>query len=140
MDLKPLSNRHELVPLPFVKELRILLCTSWFLPDFFHRRGSRHFFAFADVQNLMAQHVEIANFIPRLGQYFGHPSPTLRPLTLVAPRCTPLQLSNFISLFPSLDDTLSPSIPSPSLQPKIQIIHSSHSPPRSYRDGCHPLG
>ena len=104
LDLKPLSNRHALGLLPFVKELRIPLCSNWFLPDLFRRRGSRHFFAFTNVQNLTAQYMEIGEFIPRLVQYFGHLSPTLRSLTLVAPRCTPLQLSNFISLFPNLDD------------------------------------
>ena len=36
--------------------------------------------------------------------YFGHLSPTLRSLTLDEPRCTSLQLSQFISSFPNLDD------------------------------------
>ena len=46
------------------------------------------------------------SFSPRLGHYFGHLSPTLRSLTLYAPRCTALQLSHFISLFPNLDDVI----------------------------------
>ena len=105
--LKPLSMRRALGLLPLVKDLRILQSASvprWFLPEAFNRRDSRHFFAFANVQSLTVQNLDVHRFIPGLERHFGHFSPTLRSITLEAPRCTPRQLSHFLSLFPNLDD------------------------------------
>jgi len=105
--LKPLSMRHSLGLLPFVKDLRVLQPPSqprWFLPQSFNRRDSSYFFAFTNVQSLAVQHLDLHNFIPGLERHFGHFSPTLRSITLEAPRCTPRQLCHFFSLFPNLDD------------------------------------
>jgi len=105
--LKPLSAWHALGLLPLVKDLRIPQSTSqprWFLPQSLDRRYSRHFFAFTNVQNLTIQNLDIRSFIPRLERHFRHFSPTLRSLTLEAPRCTSRQLSHFFSLFPNLDN------------------------------------
>ena len=106
-NLKPLSNRHTLGLLPFVKEMTILRqCNdySWLLPRFFLHRDPHLFFAFTNVQSLTVESLEIHKFIPELNRYFGHLSPTLRSLTLHIPHGTPRHLSHFISLFPNLND------------------------------------
>ena len=104
--LKPLSRRHALGLLPLVKELRVeqSLTHRWFLPQSFNRRTLRYFSAFTSVQSLTLQQLDIHRFIPGIERYFGHFSPTLRSITLEAPRCTPRQLSHFFSLFANLDD------------------------------------
>jgi hypothetical protein len=105
--LKPLLARHALGLIPLVKEIWIPwshTSPDWLLPQFFGRRDFRHFFAFTNIQSLTIQHLDIHEFIPGLNRYFGHLSPTLRSLTLGAPRSTPQELSHFISLFPNLDD------------------------------------
>lgn len=105
--LKALSNLHALGLLPFTKEVRILQVISkpyWFTPQFSRHQDSRHFFALTNVRSLMVQFLDIVSLAPRLGHHFGHLSSALRSLTLHGPRCTALQLSYFISLFPNLDD------------------------------------
>lgn len=105
--LKSLSVRHALGLLPLVKDLRILQPSTqprWFLPQSFSRRYLRYFFAFQNVQSLTVQRLDIQSIIPGLKHHFGHFSPTLRSITLEAPRCTPRQLSHFFSFFPNLDD------------------------------------
>ena len=103
---KRLSNRHALGLLPLVKELRVVQLhgPKSFPPQSFRSGNLRHFFAFTNIQSLSFDNLDIQKFIPRLDRYFGHLSPALRSLTIHRPRCTPLQLSHFISLFPNLDD------------------------------------
>ena len=104
--LQTLSNWHALGLLPFAREIRILQPVgdpTWFLPQYFSHRDSRHFFLM-NVQSLTIRYLDVIAFLPRLQQSLGHLSPTLRSLTLFSPRCTPLQLAHFISLFPNLDD------------------------------------
>ena len=139
--LKSLSNRHAMGLLPFTREIRILQRVyepHWFLPQFFSHRNSRHFSTLTNVQSLTVQCLDIISFIPGLEQDFGHLSSTLRSLTLDGPRCTPLQLSHFISLFPNLDDIVIRSfIPvpkifgevlvswtTPKLQGKLELVSS----------------
>ena len=105
--LKSLSARHALGLLPLVKDLRIpqsAFQPRWFLPQSLNHRGSRHFFAFTNVQSLTVHNLDIHSFIPGLERHFKHFSPTLRSITLSAPRCTSRQLSHFFSLFPNLDN------------------------------------
>lgn len=105
--LKPLSKRHALGLLPLVKDVQIQQsCTQprWFLPRSFSRRKLRYFSAFTNVQSLTLQQLDIHTFIPGVERYFGHFSPTLRSITLESPRCTPRQLSYFLSLFTNLDN------------------------------------
>ena len=106
-ELKTLSKPHKRGLMPFVKEIRV--CARyrwypWFVPRTFSRRNLHYFSAFANVQTLKVHYMEIYRFIPGIERYFGHFSPTLRSITLWAPRCTPRQLSYFFSLFPNLDD------------------------------------
>ena len=139
--LKTLSGRHALGLLPFTKDVRILHPmhdSRWFLPQFFSRRDARYFSALTHVESLTVPYLGIIPFIPGLEQDFGHLSSTLRSLTLDAPRCTPLQLSYFISLFPNLNDIVIRSFTpaskilgevrapwtAPKLQGKLELVWS----------------
>jgi len=90
-----------------VKEIRVkqtLGINGWFGPQAFSRRDLRYFSAFANVQALVLQRFQIYRFLPGIERYFEHFSPTLRSITLLNLRCTPRQLSYFLSLFSNLDD------------------------------------
>lgn len=104
---KPLSKLYGLGLIPFVQELRVERPPSgdgWFVPRAFSRRSLCYFSAFANVHTLGLEGVEICRFILHLQRYFGQFSPTLRSIVLSEPRCTPRQLSHFLSFFPILDD------------------------------------
>lgn len=109
--LKPLSGLHDLGLIPYITEVRVEQRvegwrreTSWFVPHAFSRRDLRYFSAFANVHTLRLQNLEIYRFIPRIQRYFKHFSPTLRSVALFEPRCTPRQLSYFLTFFPNLHD------------------------------------
>ena len=105
--LEPLSKLHRLRLIPLVKEIRVkqtLGINGWFVPQAFSLRDLRYFSAFANVQALVLQRFQIYRFIPGVERYFEHFSPTLRTITLLNLRCTPRQLSHFLSLFPNLDN------------------------------------
>jgi len=105
--LKPLSKLHGLGLIPLVKEVRVIQqpgSPAWFVPRAFNRRDLQYFSAFANVQTLVLQCLQIYHFIPGIKRYFGHFSPTLRSIVLSNLQCTPRQLSYFLSLFPNLDD------------------------------------
>ena len=102
--LEPLSKLRELGLAPLVKEVRVYQyhCeNAWIAPW----GSSNHTFSgFANVQTLRLEEPDIQLFIPGTERYFKHLPPTLRSITLCNPRCTPQQLSRFLSLFPNLDD------------------------------------
>lgn len=105
--LKVLSKLQERDLVPLVKEIQI--CARyrrrpWFVPRTLSDSNLRHFSALTNIQTLKLREVEIYRFIPGIEGYFGHFSPTLRSITLWDPRCTPRQLSHFLSLFSNLDD------------------------------------
>jgi len=109
--LKPLSKLHDRGLMALVEEIRVEQgvegwrgANSWFVPHEFSRHDLRYFSAFANVHTLRVQNLEIYRFIPGIERYFGHFSPTLQSITLFEPRCAPLQLSYFLSLFPNLED------------------------------------
>jgi len=107
-NLEPVSKLHKLGLAPLVKEIRVIqphrTGDYWFQPQTFSRRDLRHFSAFTNVQTLTLENVDISRFMPDIDRYFGHLSPTLRSIVLAQPRCTPRQLSSFLSLFSNLDD------------------------------------
>ena len=106
-ELRPLSKLHRLHLMPLVKEIRVKQfsrTSDWFVPHAFSRRDLRYFSAFANVQTLVLQGLRLDLFAPDIERYFGHFSQSLRSITLSMPRCTPRQLSHFLSLFPNLDD------------------------------------
>jgi len=105
--LEPLSRLHRLGLIPLVQEIRVERLRgvdNWFVPQAFGRSRLRHFSTFANVHTLGLQRVEIFHFFPHVERYFGQFSPTLRSIVLSDLRCTPRQLSHFLSLFPNLDD------------------------------------
>jgi len=105
--LKPLSKLHELGLTSLVREIRVRQfygSRPWFVPEEFSRRDLRYFSAFTNIQTLQLGELEIYRFIPGIERYFEHFSPTLRSITLNYPRCTPRQLSHFLSLFSNLDN------------------------------------
>ena len=107
--LKPLSELHHLDLIPLVKKIRVEQQVGWnsdpwLVPRAFSRRDLRYFSAFANVQVLVLQGLQIYCFIPGIERYFEHFSPTLQSIALYDPCCTPEQLSHFFSLFPNLDD------------------------------------
>ena len=77
---------------------------NWFVPRALGRRNLHYFFAFANIHTLKLQTLEIYRFMPRIERYFEQFSPTLRSLVLSYPRCSPRQLSHFLSLLSNLDD------------------------------------
>ncbi|KAF9643227.1 hypothetical protein BDM02DRAFT_1691974 [Thelephora ganbajun] len=107
-ELKPLSRLHKLGLSPLVRKIRVEQwewhTSSWFVPQAFSPTNLRYFSAFANVQALRLGNVAIHCFIPGIERYFEQFSPTLRSIALWGPRCTPRQLSYFLSLFPNLDD------------------------------------
>jgi len=108
-ELKPISGLHKLGLASLAKEIRVIqshhrMGDCWFEPQTFSRRDLRHFSAFTNVQTLTLQNVDISRFMPDVDRYFGHFTSTLRSIVLAQPRCTPQQLSSFLSLFSNLDD------------------------------------
>ena len=106
--LKPLFKLHGLGLAPLVEEVRVtqqwLIADPWFVPRAFSHRDLCSFSAFANVQTLMFRGLVIDRFIPGIERYFEQFSPALRSITLWDPRCTPRQLSYFLSLFSNLDN------------------------------------
>ena len=105
--LEPLSKLHELGLMSLVQEIRVdpsFCLTHWFVPQAFSRRDLRYFSAFENVQTLKLGDLEIHRFIPDIERYFENFSLTLRSIVLYRPRCTPRQLSHFLSFFPNLDN------------------------------------
>ena len=106
-ELKPLSKLHKLGLMPLVKEIWVEQHgNAWLVPQAFSRHDLRFFSAFANIEALVFERLEIPRFIPGVERYFGHFSPTLRSITFVRPLCTPQQLSHFLSLFPNLDNIM----------------------------------
>jgi len=93
--------------IPFVQEIQVVQphgADIWFVPRAFGRRSLLGFSAFTNVHTLRLQRLEIYRFIQHVKRYFEQFSPTLRSIVLSNPRCTPRQLSHFLSLFSNLDD------------------------------------
>jgi hypothetical protein len=119
-ELRQLSKLHRRGLMPLMKEIRVEQWRErWFTPQAFSPRDLRYFSAFANVQTLRLQNLDISHFIPGVERYFGHFSPTLRSIRLTKPSCTPIQLSHFLSLFPNLDDIKIREIPTRLPNPTI---------------------
>ena len=103
--LRPLSKLHKLGLIPHVKENWLGQGSPpWFEPQEFSPHDLRYLSAFTNVHTLKLRHLEIYRFVPGVGRYFGHFSPTLRSIILFEPCCTPRQLSYFLSFFTNLDN------------------------------------
>ena len=101
----PIRKMHTLGLLPFVKTVRIrgdpykLFCLKWF-----NRSTLRHFSALTNVQSLGIDNLDIPSFMPRIRQYFGSFSPTLRSLHLETPKGSNREVIFFIGSFQRLED------------------------------------
>jgi len=107
--LKPLSKLRGRGLMPLVQEIRVEQPSGMdkfcFLPWAFGRRTLHYFSAFTNVRTLNLQRLDIYSFIVcDIERYFGQFSTTLRSIVLSDPRCTPRQLSHFLSLFSNLDN------------------------------------
>jgi len=100
----PLLHLHKLGLLPLVEQLHIHQddydCRR-LSPQRLHRRTLP---TLSNLQELHIEYLNIPKFVPKLQRYFGHFSPTLRSLTLTAPKGTNRQIIYFIGLFQYLDD------------------------------------
>ena len=104
-ELKPLLQLYQLSLTPLIKEIRVEQHRDrWFAPQAFSSLDLGYFSAFANLQTLRFQYLDISLFMPDIERYFGHFSPTLRSIAFSKPCCAPSQLSYFLSLFPNLDD------------------------------------
>ena len=105
---KPLRNMHKLGLLPLVKNLRIRTqrCSfpETFSPIRFNRHILRQFSALTNVQELGIDYLDIPSFMSRIRRYFGHLPPSVRSLTLKAPKGSRRDIVYFIGLFQHLED------------------------------------
>ena len=139
-ELEPLSKLHELGLMPLVQDLRVRQhpgTDRWkFEPRGFSRLDLNYFTAFTNVQTLRLHNVDIYRFMPGIERYFEHFSPTTRSISLSHPRCTPRQLSHFLSLFRTWTTSkfIVPTHTSPPqpLNPPTPF----RSPHRNYEGGC----
>jgi len=104
---KPLEMASQFGFLPFVT--RVSVSASFedrvSAEDFtFSGWTRRKFSALTNVQELSIERFDIPSFIPRMREYFGQFSPTLRSLTLTIVKGTGRQVAYFIGLFPHLED------------------------------------
>ena len=104
---RPLKNSYELGLLPFVKRLRIRtgpsIRTSYtFAPKWLSGRTMSYFSALTNLQELGIEHLLMPGSMLTIQQCFGHFSPTLRFLALLAPFGSSRQILYFIELFPNV--------------------------------------
>ena len=97
---------HELGLLPFVRTLIIRSDSNHVMlsSEQFGNRTLHQFSALTNVRRLVLDHLDIPSFMPRIQQYFGHLSPTVRGLYLKAPKGSRQQIIYFIGLFEHLQD------------------------------------
>ena len=103
----PLQNAGRLGLLPFVKRLQVRRMNrdyEGFHPKRFNHHTLRHFSTLSNVQDLEIEDLDIPNFMPRVREYFGQFSLTLRSLALSRPKGSCRQIVFFIGQFRYLED------------------------------------
>jgi hypothetical protein len=94
--------------LPLVKKFQVREGTHPFHDRFSQLRFSyltlHPFQALTNVQELGIEYLDIPNLMPRIRRYFNHFSPTVRSLSLRAPKGSHRQIMYFIGLFQHLED------------------------------------
>ena len=108
---KQLRGMHKRGLLPLVKKFQIREMTPLnlcdcraFSPKQFDCRTLRHFWALTNIQELGMESLDIPSFVPRIRRYFKHLFPTVRSLSLRAPKGTHREIIYFIGLFQHLED------------------------------------
>jgi len=104
---KPLRMASKFGSLPFVT--RLFVYGDWPFGDrisskLFQYRSRRDFSALTNVRDLTISGLDVASFIPKIQQYFGQFSPTVRYLSLRQPLGSHRQIVFFIGMFPHLED------------------------------------
>jgi len=103
---EPLRDMHKFGLLPLVKKFQVYGepdCVNGFSQRLFNCRILRSFSALINVQELGIDYLNTPKFMPRVQQYFGHFSLTVRSLALRAQRAR-RQIIYFIGLFQHLED------------------------------------
>ena len=104
----PLPYMHRLGLLPLVKRFhirkRFFYRIDMFSPKRLNYHTLRYFLALINVQELGIDCLDIPSFMPKIRQYFGHFLPTVRSLSLRAPKGSTRQIIYFIGLFEHLED------------------------------------
>jgi hypothetical protein len=99
---------HKFNLLPLVKKLQVRDKASQYhhalSPKQFNCRTLRHFWALTNVQELGIEYLDIPSFMPRIRRYFKHLFPTVRSLSLRAPKGSHHQIIYFIGLFQHLEN------------------------------------
>jgi hypothetical protein len=107
---KQLRSMHKRGLLPLVKKFQIRQFPALYpghralSPTRFNCRTLRSFWALTNVQELGIEYMDIPRFMPRIQRYFKHLFPTVRSLSLRAPRGTCREIIYFIGLFQHLED------------------------------------
>ena len=103
---KPILWIYRLCLLPYVKNLRI--CSGHLGGDFHPQPLDflvlPFFSGLTNVQRLEIHQLDIPSFAQEVWRYFGHFSPTVKSLSLTAPRGSSRHLVFFVSLFQNLED------------------------------------
>ena len=103
-----LRSMHKFGLLPLVKKLQVrerpFQDKGAFSPERFSRRTLHHFWTLTNVQELGIEFLDIPHFMPRIQRYFKHLFPTVRSLSLRAPKGSHRQIIYFIGLFQHLED------------------------------------
>jgi hypothetical protein len=105
--LHPLEGLHKLDLLPYVKQVQFskaLFGTIYISPAIFDSENLQYFRALENLQDLTIADLDFLKFPMGPVEYFGHFSPTLRSVALIAPRGTRRELLDFFGLFPNLDN------------------------------------
>lgn len=105
--LHPLESLHKLDLLSFVKQVQFskaLFGTLWISPAIFDFEKLQYFRAMENLQDLTIPDLDFSKFPMGPVEYFGHFSPTLRSVALIAPKGARQQVLGFLKLFPKLDD------------------------------------
>ena len=84
--------------------LYLCTCVELFFFSTLQPRTQREFSASTNVRELYIANLDIPSFIPTIQQYFGQFSPTVRFLTLRAPKGSHRQVVFFVGLFQHLED------------------------------------
>ena len=104
---EPLRAASKFGFLPFVTRVSISRGIAYgyrFSSMDFNHRSQREFSALINVRELSIERLDIPSFIPKIREYFGQFSTTLRSLTLIDVIGSGGQFVFYVGLFPHLED------------------------------------
>ena len=122
---KPLRGMHKSGLLPLVKRFQVREGAHPFSQELFDCSVIRHFWALTNVQELGIEYLDIPSFMPRIQRYFKNILPTVRSLSLRAPKGSDRQITYFIGLFQHLEN--------------LKLLHSHSGPQGESTDNTTPI-